>query len=104
MRMGEFSSGLVTSKGQRKLPLNLTRRHYNLLHNTISQCRVCRLQAQHVHPKLKDDNSPSCSVTWWTPRNSPPNSIPKTIGTWYVHTKKSALQSSSDTMDTPLNS
>ena len=38
-------------EGTTEQPLHLTRRHNNLLHSTISPCRVCLLQAQHVHQK-----------------------------------------------------
>src|SRR5262249_20818600 len=57
-----------------------------------------------AHQKPKHGNSRSCSVTSWTPPNSPPSSILKSTGTCCVHTKKSALKLSNAMKDTLRNS
>src|SRR5262249_20671588 len=91
--------GLATLQAYRKSPLNLVSQHHRLLPRNSPPLRM-HLSLLHLLLTRKDGSSLSCSATSWTPPNSPPNSIRKIIGTWYVHTKKSAQKLSHALKDT----
>src|SRR5438445_12137845 len=99
--MRESLSGAVIRKEHKKYPRHLPRHHNNL--SSRKRNLLTHLHQNHAHQKPNVDSSRSCSVIWWTPRNSPASSIPKTIGTWYVPTKKSARKSSNAMKDTSPN-
>src|SRR5215470_2613447 len=101
MTMAEVSSGLVHLEESKSQPL-LSQP------NSLQPSKTTLPKPNHppniAHQKPKDGNSRSCSVISWTPPNFPPNSIPKTIGTWSVHIKKSARKSSNVMRVTSHNS
>ena len=68
--------------------------------------RLPRRQSRHqnlIHQKPNDGNSRSCSVTSWTPRNSPLNSTRKTGVTWYGRISRCVRKLFSATMGILLN-
>src|SRR5215467_15040273 len=74
MIMAEVSSGLVHLEESKNQPL-LSQ------HNRLQPSKTNLPKPNHppniAHQKPKDGNSRSCSVTSWTPPNSPPSSTPK---------------------------
>src|SRR5215471_15125894 len=97
--MREDSRGLAQLQVDRQSPLNLFRHHNSLSPRNSNPLRSY-LALLPLLLMRKDGNSPSCSATWWTPRNSPANSTPKSTETWSVPINLLVRKSSHALMDT----
>src|SRR6266571_2358619 len=75
----EDSCGLAQLKASRESLLNQPSPHHNLLSRNNHPLRAHLAFLPLLLPPRKDGSSRSCSVIWWTPRNSLPSSIPKSI-------------------------
>src|SRR5215510_9287099 len=97
-QMSEDSRGLVKPKSGKERPDHQPRHQPN---RPYSQTNLPKPSLHHlplIPLKRNVVNSPSCSVTWWTPRNSPPSSTQKSTGKSSVPINRLVLISSSDTM------
>src|SRR5215813_12457667 len=99
----EDSCGLAQLKASRKASLNPPSSYHNLLPRTSHPLRSHLSRLHLLLPTRNVDSSRSCSVTSWTPLDSPSSSTQKTGVTWCVHTKTSARKSSSVLTDTLRN-
>src|SRR5438105_3816423 len=97
MKIIAVSCGLAQLKALRKSSLNQLSQHHNLLPRNSPHCWL-NTALLHLLLMRKDGSSPSCSVIWSIPPDSPASSIPKSTGKSSVRISECVPKSSSATM------